>query len=64
MALPCGVGSVGVAAEVEGGRWTTSLFPDEASAGLLLPARIGLCRRVDIKAKQEVSGEREHAALG
>jgi hypothetical protein len=39
LGMRSGFGSVRVAAEIGGVRWTTSLFPDKASGGFLLPLR-------------------------
>jgi len=43
-------GSLGVEAVIGGTRWRTSLFPDKASGGLLLPIKASVRQREGLQA--------------
>jgi hypothetical protein len=49
-----GFGSVRVEAEVNGVSWRTSLFPDRASGGYLLPLKAMVRRQAGLEADQTV----------
>jgi hypothetical protein len=52
---PRGWGSVRVAAEADGVRWETSLFPDKASGSYILPVKAAVRRRLCVSAGDRLS---------
>ena len=52
-----GFGSVKVTARIGTTEWRTSLFPDRASGGFLLPLKAGVRRREAIAAGQTIAVE-------
>jgi hypothetical protein len=52
---PRGWGSVRVAAEADGVRWETSLFPDKSSGSYILPVKAAVRRKLGVSAGDRLS---------
>ena len=57
MTVRRGFGSVRVEVTLEGVTWRTSVFPSKSTGGYFLPVKIGVMRKADIAAGDEVTVE-------